>query len=96
MRRIEFSRIWRYEQISQCHPDDQTVLISKKKKKKKWKIFHLVYFDVAADEKLKIKDSEKVDIFFDVATVVKKNTIEYEGGSDINYLWCTWNVPKRF
>ena len=47
-------------------------LICKKKKKKKKRICHLVVFAVPVDHRMKMKVSEKIDEYLDLARKLKK------------------------
>ena len=47
---------------------------------------------VAADCRVKIKESEKINKYLDLAREFFF-LMEYEGDSDTNCGWCTWNSP---
>ena len=49
-------------------------------------------FAVAADHSLKIKESEKIDKYLDLARGLKKKAMKYERGSYTSWLW---NSPQR-
>ena len=67
-------------------------------------------FIVPADHWMKIKESEKIDRYLDLArelnpppqplqnkkTNNKKQTVDYEGDVDTNYNWCAWNGSQGF
>ena len=67
MRRIKFSGTLRYKYITQSHPVDQTVFITEKES-----ACHSEDFAVLANHKEKIKESEKIDIYLDLAWEMKK------------------------
>ena len=49
-----------------------------------------------ADPKEKIKESEKIDKYLNLAREMKKETtVEHEGDGDTNCSRCTWNGPQR-
>ena len=61
---------------------------------KKERICPQVDFAVPADYRVKLKESEKVDKYQDLARQLKKNkTEEYEVCGDKNYSWRVWNGP---
>ena len=49
-----------------------------------------VDFAVPADHRVKIKESEKIDGYLDLAWELK-NAVEYESDSDTNCSWCALN-----
>ena len=69
-------------------PED-LVLINKKKRN-----CILQDFTVSADNRVKIKESEKINKYLDLPRELKK-AVEHEGEDDTNCSWCTWNGPKR-
>ena len=69
------------------------VLINRKKKKKKKRRTCCLDFIIPADHRVKIKESEKIDKYLDLAWELK--TAEYTGDSDTNNNWCVWNGLQR-
>ena len=55
----------------------------------------IVDFAVAADHRVKIKESEKRDKYSDLARKLKKKTVEHEGDDDTNCNWRARNNPQR-
>ena len=53
-------------------------------------IIIIVDFAVLADPSIKIKESEKLSEYLDLAIELKK-IVEYESGSDTNCILCTCN-----
>ena len=74
-------------QILARKPD--TILINKKKR-----TCLLVYFPVPVDHQMKIKESEKIDKYLDLAWELKRKFVQYEGDSDTNGALGT--VPQNF
>ena len=74
--------------ISVWRPD--LIIINKKKKKEKekrtWKI---VGFSVLTDHRVKLKEREKKDKYFDLAREWKK-TVGHESDVYTNCNWCSW------
>ena len=73
----------------------------KKKKKKKWPSVkkktgtcHLGNFSVPVDKRGKIKETEKIEEYFDLSWEI--NTAEYRGDRSTNHKWCTCNVSEKF
>ena len=50
--------------------------------------------EVLTDQKVKMKENEKINIYSDLAKELKR-IIEHEDGGDTNCSWCTWNGPQR-
>ena len=69
--------------ISTSRPD--IIIINKKKRTCK-----IVDFDVLADHRMKLKESEKKDKYLDLARELK-NTIEHEGDNHTNCDWSCHN-----
>ena len=44
---------------------------------------------------MKIKESEKINKYMDLAWELKKQTVEHEGDSNTNCSWSTWNDPQK-
>ena len=65
-----------------------------KKEKEKTRTCRQVDFDVPVDQRLKIKESDKINKYLDLAREQKKKTVEHEGDGDTNCSRCTWNVRK--
>ena len=51
-------------------------------------------FVILADYWEKIKESEKIDKYLDLAREIKK-AMEHEDDNDTNWSWCLWNGPQR-
>ena len=82
MRCIKFSGILRFKPI----PEDQTTPAPPKKK------LRMVDFVVPENHRVKIKESEKMDKYLDLARGLKKLwNIESDG--DNHYNWYAWNGP---
>ena len=73
--------------ISARRPD--LIIINKKKRNCK-----IVDFAVPADHRIKLKECEKKDKYFDLARGLKK-TMEHEGGNCTNRDWCLWYSNQR-
>ena len=54
----------------------------------------IVDFAVPADHRVKFKESEKKDKYFDLAWELKK-TVEHESDDYTNYNWCSWYSHQR-
>ena len=61
----------------------------KKEKRKEKKICRLVDFAVLTDHRMKIKETEKINRYLELARELK--SVEHEGDGDSNYSWCAWN-----
>ena len=61
------------------------IIINKKKRTCK-----IVNFAVPADHRIKLKECEKKDKYFDLARELKK-TKEHAGDNYANCNWCIWN-----
>ena len=44
---------------------------------------------------MKLKECEKKDKYLDLATELKKKTVEYAGDNYTNCNWCVWNSNER-
>ena len=55
----------------------------------KKRIFKIVNFAVPGDHRIKLKENEKKDKYFDLAREIKKNT-KHEGDNYTNCDWCLW------
>ena len=64
----------------------ERIIINKKKKK----ICKIVHFAVPADHRIKLKECEKWDKYFDLARELKK-TMEHEVDNYTNCDLCFWN-----
>ena len=53
-----------------------------------------MYFAIPADDRGKIKENEKKDMYLDFARELKK-AVKIESNGDINYNWCTYSGPQR-
>ena len=63
---------------------------NQQKKKKKKENIKIVDFADLADRRIKLKECEKKDKYFDLVRELKKKTVEDE---DVNYTnrdWCFW------
>ena len=69
--------------ISTRRPD---LIILNKEKKRTCRIVDLA---ATADRRVKLKESEKKDEYFDFARELKK-TVEHESDVYTNYNWCFW------
>ena len=56
---------------------------------KRERICKIVDFAVSADHRIKAKECEKKDKYFDLARELKK-TMEHEDGDYTNCDWCFW------
>ena len=54
------------------------------------RISKIVDFTVPADHKIKLKECEKRDKYFDLARELKK-AVEHESGDCTNCDWCFWH-----
>ena len=61
---------------------------------KKEKAGNIVDFAVLADHRVKFKESEKKDKYFDLARKLKK-TVEHEGEDNTNCNWCLLYSHQR-
>ena len=61
--------------------------------KKKKRTYHIMGFNVLAEHKVKIKESEIIDKQFDL--VREGKTVEHEVDSDMNCSGCSWNDQQR-
>ena len=53
-------------------------------------------FAVPTDHRIKLKESEKKDIYLNLARELKKNqTMEHEGDDDTNSNWGIWKNLQR-
>ena len=52
--------------------------------KKRKIIYHQVDLAVAEDQRVKIKESEKIEKYFDLARELKIKTVQHEGGGSAN------------
>ena len=72
------------------------VIVNKKEKKKKEKkkgTSRIVDFAVPVDHRVKIKESEKRDMYLDLTKELK--TMEHEDDGDTSCGWCTRNNPQK-
>ena len=58
------------------------------------KTCQIVDLAVLTDQRVKLKESKKIDQYLDLATELKK-IMEHEDDSATDYNWCTWNNPQR-
>ena len=72
----------------------ELVIINKKRRKKRKRTCHLLYFAVPADCRMKVKDSEKINQYLDLARELKKLWNMRETVIAITF-WCAGNDPKR-
>ena len=93
--------------ISTRRPD--IIIINKWKKEKRKKTCKIVDFAVPADRRVKLKESEKKDKYFDLARELKKKntkkkkiqkkppkkTMEHEGDNYTNCNCCSWYTYQR-
>ena len=63
---------------------------------KKERICRIVDFSLLVDDWVKIKESEKKDIYQDLAREQKKKPTIHEGDGDTNCNWYPRNNPQRF
>ena len=54
----------------------------------------LVDFTILADDRVKIKESERTVKYFDHTREKKAVKHDSDGGTTCN--WCTWNGPQKF
>ena len=55
----------------------------------KKRISKIVYYAVLVDHRIKLKECEKMDKYFDLARQLKKK-LEHEGDNHTNNEWCFW------
>ena len=53
-------------------------------------------FAVLVDNRVKIKENQKTDMYLGLARELKKTTMEYEGDGDTNCNRYAWNNLQRF
>ena len=46
---------------------------------------------ITADNKVKIKENEKINKYLDLVVTEPKKSAEYEYEDNINCYWCIWN-----
>ena len=83
MRRIEFYENLRYKRIIQSWPECQTSSRVNKEKK----TCYLVEFAIPVDDIVKMKESEKINIYLDLTNKLKKEFVADEGESNVNNSW---------
>ena len=84
--------LWEFEKqinhpISARRPEQ--VIVNKKKR-----TCQIVDFAIPADHKVKLKESEKIDKYLDLARELKK-TMEDESDGDTNCNWCARYSHQR-
>ena len=97
MRRTKYSNV-QTDHIIPARILDRVIHSKKKKKKKKnekRRTCWIVDFAIPADHRLKIKENEKGDKYYDLARELKKD-MEHRSDSDTNCKWYAQNNPQRF
>ena len=61
---------------------------------KKKKIYHLMHCTISVDPRVKVKESEKINKYLDLARELKK-TVGHTGDGDTNCSWCTQNDSQK-
>ena len=51
-------------------------------------------FAVPAVDRVKIKESEMIGKYLDLAWELKKKAVEHDGDCDTNCSWCTWKIEE--
>ena len=69
------------------------IIINNNNNNKKENMQKFFYFAVSADHKIKLKEIEKKDKYFDLARELKK-TMEHEDDNYTNSDWCFWNGTR--
>ena len=77
MRYIKFTEVSQCKRITKSRAEKQSWILLTKKKN-----CNLLDFDVPVDHR--IKESEKVKKFIELAREMKKQTVDYAGYDDIN------------
>ena len=85
MRRMKFSGILRYKQITQFRPEISNVVLINTNKR----TCDQMDFAVTVDHRAKIKEIEKIDIYLDLARDQKVVKHKVEG--DTNCVWSSLN-----
>ena len=66
-------------------------LINKEKERTSWH----ADFATPADNRLKLKESKKINKFLTLARNLKKKSVEHEVFRDTNYNWYAWKGPQK-